>query len=80
MSQPTVPRGGLPSTRYEAMLARDDARRFADDRDGGRVKDLLVMLAALLDERLERAAKAPSGRCEYCGHNPDSFGYDEGDD
>lgn len=76
-----VPRGSAPQTRYEALRARDDARRFADRPEGlsdnlSRAAELLGMLEALLVERLGRADLAPSGRCERCGHSPDDFAAD----
>lgn len=63
-------RGGLPQTPYEARLARDDARRIADKRDGGRTKELLVMLAALLDGALSKPPAEGNVRCARCGHHP----------
>lgn len=71
----------LPQTKHEALRARDDARSLADKArshyltgdDERRGAELLAMLHALLIERLERDARAPSGRCEQCGHSPDDI-------
>jgi hypothetical protein len=51
--QTRVARGTIPETRYEALRARDDAKRFADEYGGGghdkrRVAELLEMLHDLL--------------------------------
>lgn len=59
---------------------RSRARSVSRSGDDGpesaareRIAELLEALHELLVERLDRDARAPSGRCEQCGYSPDDI-------
>jgi hypothetical protein len=77
-----IARGESPQTRYEALLARDDAKRIAEKFgcEGGETKrraaELLEMLHDLLVEQLARP-DAIEQTTLYCAECSGEFSPDE---